>query len=112
MPYQNDPSRDFKRPADRFDEMDQRRRIDAREGWGTGSIIFASLAALAVVFGLFFMMSDRNPTVATNERPAVTTTTPAAPPAARETTGSRTPGDETGRRAEPQKVPAPATPNR
>jgi len=48
--------------------------LNRRTEFGTGSIILASLAVLAVVFGLFFMMSDRNPTVATNaDRPAATT---------------------------------------
>ena len=54
MTYPNDPNRsDINRGLDPAG-----RRIN--ESWGTGPIILASLAALAVVFGLFFMMSDRN----------------------------------------------------
>jgi hypothetical protein len=80
--------------------------------------ILGGLAALAVIIGLFYMMSDRNRTVATNERPAVTTTTPATNvPAVRETTGS---GASTNRVTEPTgsrpavpgQVPPPASPGR
>ena len=66
MTYQNDPNREF-------DKTRTDRRM-AREGWGTGSIILASLAALAVVFGLFYAMSNRGDTsLARTDRPAVTT---------------------------------------
>ena len=68
-----------------------RRRVEAeKQGWSAGSIILGSLAALAIVFGLFYMMSDRNPTVATPNRPAVTTNAPviAPTPVPGETTGT------------------------
>ena len=112
MTYQNDPKRDFDRPIDAVD-----RRIEKREGWGTGSVILASLAALAVVFGLFYAMSNRGDTSMANRdanRPTVTTTTPATNPPARETTGSgavnRT-QDSTGTKpAMPAQVPAPTSP--
>jgi len=42
MSYQNDPTKDFTRPTDRFNEMDQHRRIEPREAWGTGKVILAS----------------------------------------------------------------------
>ena len=71
MTYQNDPNRNLNRPV--FDDPMEPSPIVEREGWSAGSIILGSLAALALVFGLFFMMSDRNPNVATNERPTVTT---------------------------------------
>ena len=82
MTYQNDPNRDFERRADV--------RVAERQGWGTGSIILASLAAVAIVFGLFYAIANRDDTsVATtnDNRPAVTTNTN-VPPAARDTTGS------------------------
>jgi hypothetical protein len=108
MTYPNDPNRsDLDRGLDPAG-----RRIN--ESWGTGPIILASLAALAIVFSLFFMMSDRNPTVASNvNRPAVTTTT-TAPAPVRETTGSgavnRTP-DSTGTTpAITGQAPAPTSP--
>jgi hypothetical protein len=67
MSYQNDPNRDF----DRRDPAD--RRFAAHERWGTGGIFLASLAALAVVFGLFYAMSNRSDTsLARNDRPAMT----------------------------------------
>ena len=106
MTYPNDPNRsDLDRGLDPAG-----RRIN--ESWGTGPIILASLAALAIVFGLFFMMSDRNPTVASIvNRPAVTTTTTAP---ARETTGSgavnRTPDSKGTTPAIPGQVPAPTSP--
>ena len=85
MTYQNDPNQDFNRKT----AIDHRAE---NEGWGTGSIILASLAAFAVVVGLFYAMSNRGDTSMTNRetnRPAVTTTTPATnPPAERGTTGS------------------------
>ena len=63
MTYQNDPRKDFDRA---LDPAGRRRR----EGWGTGSIILASLAALAVVFGLFYALSNRSDTsFATRDRP-------------------------------------------
>ena len=106
MTYQNDPNRDFDRPMDPVVE----RRIE-REGWGMGSVILASLAALAVVFGLFYAIANRGDDTATatriDNRPAVTTTAPANnPPAARETTGSG------AIKPAPAPAPAPATPNR
>lgn len=76
MSYQDDPN------------INRRRTMRTEgEGWGAGSIILASLGALAVVFGIFFMMSDRNSNVANRtDRPAVTTgsstvTTPTTTPA-------------------------------
>ncbi len=76
MGYQDDPN------------INRRRGMRTEgEGWGAGSIILASLGALAIVFGIFFMMSDRNSTVANRtDRPAVTTgsstvTTPTTTPA-------------------------------
>jgi hypothetical protein len=90
MTYQNDPKNDLNRPT-------STRPVEPRnplqnEGWGTGSIILASLAAMAIVFGLFYAMSNRGDTSMANRndnRPAVTTTAPATnPPATRETTGS------------------------
>lgn len=76
MGYQDDPN------------INRRRAMrNEGDGWGAGSIILASLGALAIVFGIFFMMSDRNSNVANRtDRPAVTTgsstvTTPAATPA-------------------------------
>jgi hypothetical protein len=107
MTYRNDPNRDLNRPADRFDEMNQRPVIQHNERWGTGSVVLASLAALAIVFGLFYAMWNRgDTTLARTDRPAVTT------PA--ETTGSgavnRNP-DSTGTKpAMPAQVPAPASP--
>ena len=61
-------------------------RRAASEGWSTMSMVLASLAALAVVVGIFFTMSGRNKTTATMDRPAVTTgsgpvTTPTTTPA-------------------------------
>jgi hypothetical protein len=99
MTYQNDPNRDF-------DRIRTDRRM-AQEGWGMGSIILASLAALAVVFGLFYAMSNRgDSSLARNDRPAVTT--PAT------TTGSgaasRTPDSTGSKPAMPDQVPAPASP--
>ena len=80
------------------------RRIN--ESWGTGPIILASVAALAVVFGLFFMMSDRNPTVASNvNRPAVTT--PATTTGAGATTIPNNPNGTTPQRDTNQPAPAP-----
>jgi hypothetical protein len=73
MGYQDDPN------------INRRRTMrNEADGWGAGSIILASLGALAIVFGIFFMMSDRNSNVANRtDRPAVTTgsstvTTPTA----------------------------------
>ena len=70
-------------------EINEQRRAEA-EGWSMTSIVLGSLAALAVVFGLFFMMSDRTgPSTATRtDRPAVTTTAPAPAAPAQTTTGS------------------------
>ena len=89
------------------------RRKDA-EGWSTNSIVLGSLAALAVVFGIFYMMNNRNPTVATTDRPAVTTnapvttpTTTPAQPRASETTGSG-PTTVTTPSAAPSTAPATA----
>ena len=118
MPYQNDPSRDFNRPQ--VNDAIKPRPIKQPEGWGTGSIILASLAALAVVLGLFYAMANRNDTATatrTDNRPAVTTTAPVTnPPAARETTGAGAvngPTEPTGSRpAVPGQVPAPASSNR
>ena len=90
MTYQNDPGRDFNRPAGRMDDPIEPPRIKAEQSWGTGSIILASLAAFAVVFGLFYAMANRGDTSMANRndtRPAVTTNTN-VPPATRETTGS------------------------
>ena len=78
-------------------QINEKRRADA-EGWSAGSIILASLAALAAVFGIFYMLSDRNPNVANRaDRPAITTSAPSttptmtpAQPRAGETTGSGT----------------------
>ena len=101
MTYQNDPNRDFNRPI----EPDLRFAEESR--WGTGSVLIASLAALAVVFGLFYAMSNRSDTsIARSDTPAVTTSAA--------TTGSgaanRTP-DSTGTKAAiPGQVPAPASP--
>ena len=106
MTYQDDPN------------INRRTSVQPRaanEGWGTGSIVLASLAALAVVFGIFYAMSNRADTSMANRdntRPAVTTTSPTNTPAA--TTGSgaanRTP-DSTGTKpAMPAQVPAPASP--
>ena len=85
MSTQNDPNTN--RPSN------VQRRADA-EGWSTNSIVLGCLAALALVFGIYYMMSNRNPTVATT-RPAVTTNSPVttptttpAQPRASETTGS------------------------
>jgi hypothetical protein len=63
MGYQDDPN------------INRRRAMrNEGDGWGAGSIILASLGALAIVFGIFFMMSDRNSNVANRtDRPAVTT---------------------------------------
>ena len=98
--------------------VNRNRNVNGPTERGIAPYVLGGLAALAVIFGLFFMMSDRNPTVATNDRPAVTTTTPSTnAPAARETTGSgattNRPTEPTGSRpAVPGQVPAPATPNR
>jgi hypothetical protein len=85
MPIHNDPNINGPNSV--------QRRKDA-EGWSTNSIVLGSLAALAVVSGIFYMMNNRNPTVATT-RPAVTTNAPVttpttmpAQPRASETTGS------------------------
>ena len=78
-----------------------------RTEFGTGPIILASLAALAIVFGLFFMMSDRNPTVASNvNRPAVTT--PAITTGSGATTIPNNPNGTTPQRDTNQPAPAPA----
>ena len=67
-----------------YNENDRRRdptdrRYAAYQRWGMGSIILASLAALAVVFALFYGMSNNNDMTATstasNTRPAATTGT-------------------------------------
>lgn len=104
MTTHNDPN--INRPAN------VQRRADA-EGWSTNSIVLGSLAALAVVFGIFYMMSNRNPTVATT-RPAVTTNAPVttpttmpAQPRASETTGSG-PTTVTTPSATPSTAPATA----
>jgi hypothetical protein len=112
MTYQNDPNRDFDRPIDPVVQQ----RIVERESWGTGSIVLASLAALAVVFGLFYAIANRGDDTATatrtDNRPAVTTTAPANnPPAARETTGSGANADRPVAPAKPA-TPAPAAPSR
>jgi uncharacterized protein HemX len=115
MTYQNDPRRDFDRPM----EPVARRRI-ANEGWGTGSIILASLAAVAIIVGLFYAIANRDDTATatrTDNRPAVTSTAPATnPPAARETTGSGATNratEPTGSKpAGPTQVPAPASSSR
>ena len=93
--------------------------LNGRPQRGIAPYILGGLAALAVIFGLTFVLSDRNATVATNERPAAaTTTTPATTtPAVRETTGSgatmNRATDPTGSRpAVPGQVPAPASTNR
>ena len=52
-------------------QINERRRGDAR--WGVGSILLGSLAALALIFGIFYMLSDRNPNMANSGRPAITT---------------------------------------
>jgi hypothetical protein len=93
MTYQNDPNRDFNRPAGRMDDPIEPRLIEAKQGWGTGSIVLASLAAFAIVFGLFYAIANRSDTSVANRndnRPAVTTNSN-VPPATRETTGSRAP---------------------
>lgn len=84
------------------------------EGWSMNSIVLASLAALAVVFGIFYMMSDRNKTATTTDRPAVTTNAPVttpttmpAQPRASETTGSG-PTTVTAPSAAPSTAPATA----
>ena len=60
--------------------------LNGRTGWGTGHYMLGGLAVLAVIFGLMFMLGDRNSTVANRtDRPAVTTA-PATTPAT--TTGS------------------------
>ena len=88
MTYQNDPNREF-------DKTRTDRRL-AREGWGTGGIILASLAALAVVFGLFYAMSNRNDTsLARTDRPAVTSPATTRAPARR---AVRSPPIQTGPR--------------
>ena len=104
MTYQNDPTRD---PLDRGPDPAGRRLRDPH-GWGTGSIILASLAALAIVFGLFYAMNNRGETSLANRTDRPAATTPAT------TTGSgaanRIP-DATGTKpAIPTQVPAPASP--
>jgi hypothetical protein len=77
-------------------QINEKRRADA-ERWSAGSIILGSLAALAAIFGIFYILSDRNPNVANRaDRPLATSapsTTPTTTPAqsrAGETTGSGT----------------------
>ena len=82
MTIPNDPNLDRTTNA--------QRRANA-EGWGTNTIVLGALAALAVVIGIYYMTSNRNPTVATTDRPAVSTTAPVTTPAqprTSETTGS------------------------
>jgi hypothetical protein len=119
MTYPNDPPRD-----PRMDPVHEPRMspgVDRRAAWSPGSIVLASLAAVAVVLGLFYAIANRDDTATatrTGNRPAVTTTAPATnPPAARETTGSgatttRTPDSTASKPAVPGQVPAPASPNR
>ena len=116
MTYQNDPNPEFRRPIDPVVQ----RRV-ASESWGVGPIILASLAAIAIVFGLFYAIANRDDDATatrTDNRPAVTTTAPMnSPPAARETTGSgpnaNRPTEPTGSKpAVPTQAPAPASPNR
>jgi hypothetical protein len=101
MTYQNDPNRDFESRA-----MD-RRRVD--DGWGMGSILLASLAALAIVFGIFYALNRGDTTTAnrTGDRPAVSTTTTTSPA---ETTGSGATTTPRPVNPTPSTTPAPATP--
>ena len=98
--------------------IDRDPNMNGRAERSVAPYVLGGLAALAVMFGLFYMLSDRNPTVATNDRPAVTTTAPATNvPAVRETTGSGAttsrPTEPTGSRpAVPGQVPAPAPTSR
>jgi len=50
--------------------------LNGRTQWGMGHYIFGGIAALALIFGLMFMLGDRNaPNVANRtDRPLVTTT--------------------------------------
>ena len=105
MTTHNDPN--INRPTN------VQRRADV-EGWSTNSIVLGSLAALAVAIGIFYMMNNRNPTVATMDRPAVTTNAPVATPntmpaqpRASETTGSGQ-TTVTTPSAAPSTAPAPA----
>lgn len=107
MTYQNDPNINRKTAID---------RRTANESWGSGSIILASLAALAVVFGLFYAMSNSSDSSLANRnenRPATTTTTN-VPPANRATTGSgvstQNPDSTGSKPVMPGQVPAPASP--
>ena len=48
--------------------------LNRRTEWGMGHYILGGLAALALIFGLMFILGDRNSTVADRtDRPAVTT---------------------------------------
>ena len=115
MTYQNDPNQEFRRP---IDPVVQHRVVS--ESWGVGPIILASLAAIAIVFGLFYAIANQGDTATatrTDNRPAVTTAPMNSPPAARETTGSgpnaNRPTEPTGSKpAVPTQAPAPASPNR
>ena len=78
-------------PEERSPFPEERIRTD-ESGWSMSTLVIGGIAALAVVFGLMFMLSGSptGPSTATNvDRPVVTpsTTTPAQPRAT-ETTGS------------------------
>src|SRR5215210_6229916 len=67
-------------------KVNRNRDLDSNE-WSLGHYVLGGLVTLAVIFGLMFMLSDKNSNVANRtDRPAVTTgnapvTTPTTSPA-------------------------------
>ena len=67
--------------------VNRNRDLNRNTEWGMSHYILGGLATLAVIFGLMFMLSDKNSNVANRtDRPAVTTgsgpvTTPTTSPA-------------------------------
>jgi hypothetical protein len=97
MTYQNDPKKDFNRPT-------PTRPVEPRhplpnEGWGTGSIALASVAALALIFGLFYMVSNRGDSSLANRNddgPAISTSSPTANTPATTGSGGAMPANPAG----------------
>ena len=82
--------------------------LNRRTEWGVGHYILGGLAALALIFGLMFILGDRNSTVA--NRPAVTT--PATTTGSGASSIPANPNGTTPQRDVNKPAPAPAPVNR